>query len=153
MAIPKDSSPEQGPATWIFDVDGCLVDSLLGTSLRPGADALLAHLAAAQREVVLWSAGGADYAEARAQRFGLTSSVTRFEVKDGRDRDGRYETAHLNIDLEHSIFIDDRPEDMPLSADVVAVTPYLIENPRDRGLAVVAGRAGLTLSLQERPES
>ena len=42
-----------GPATtetdgWVFDVDGCLVDSLTGTSLRPGARELLARLRAAE---------------------------------------------------------------------------------------------------------
>src|SRR5581483_7077971 len=31
-------------AVWVFDVDGCIVDSLTGTSLRPGARELLEHL-------------------------------------------------------------------------------------------------------------
>ena len=43
---------------WVFDVDGCLVDSLTGTSLRPGAATLLAGLRARGRTVIVWSAGG-----------------------------------------------------------------------------------------------
>ena len=38
------------------------------------------------------------------------------------------------------MFVDDRPEDMPLGADVVAVAPYLVDNRHDRGLAPVADR-------------
>ena len=36
--------------------------------------------------------------------------------------------------------VDDRPEDMPVGADVVAVAPYLVDNRHDRGLAPVADR-------------
>ena len=131
--------------SWIFDVDGCLVDSLLGTSLRPGARTLLEHLDRRGAEVIWWSAGGADYAAARADRFDVSHLVVRFSVKEGRDEDGRYVINHLEVDLDRSIFIDDRPEDLPLAAEVIAVAPYLIENPRDRGLTAAAARAGLEL--------
>jgi hypothetical protein len=35
------------------------------------------------------------------------------------------------------VFVDDRPEDMPTGAEVVAVFPYLADNPHDRALAGV----------------
>ena len=130
-------------ATWVFDVDGCVVDSLLGTSLRPGARELFARLIERGVEVVWWSAGGEGYARARAVRFDVEGLVTRFAEKDERDRDHRYVTEHLGIDVLRTVFVDDRPEDMPIGADVIAVAPYLIENPRDRGLMRAAERAGL----------
>jgi hypothetical protein len=33
------------------------------------------------------------------------------------------------------VFVDDRPEDMPVGADIIAVFPYLAMNPHDRGLS------------------
>ena len=44
-----DAAPPTGPHTWVFDVDGTLVDSLTGTSLRPGALTLLERIKAAAR--------------------------------------------------------------------------------------------------------
>ena len=131
------------PTTWIFDVDGCLIDSFNGTSLRPLAEEILCHLTATGAHVVVWSAGGAEYAKARLTALGVHQHVARFDEKDGRDQDGRYLTTRLDVDLTDAVFIDDRPEDMPLRADVLAVRPYLIENPRDQGLHGVAERAGL----------
>jgi len=128
---------------WIFDVDGCVVDSLLGTSLRPGAREILEHLHAHRIDVIWWSAGGADYAEKRAARFDVDHLVGRFAAKDERDENGRYDTVHLDIALVDVVFVDDRPEDMPVGAAVVAVPPYLIENHRDRGLKRAAELAGL----------
>ena len=138
------STTAAGPiATWVFDVDGCVVDSLLGTSLRPGARRLFAVLLDRGIEVIWWSAGGEDHARERAERFDVEDLVTRFAEKDQRDDDHRYVTEHLGIDVLRTIFVDDRPEDMPIGADVIAVAPYLIENPRDRGLVQAAERAGL----------
>jgi len=70
---------------WVFDIDGCLVDSLSGTSLRPGARELLTGLCSRPSSVLLWSAGGGDYALERARQFGLTAHVNGFFAKDGRD--------------------------------------------------------------------
>ena len=128
---------------WVFDVDGCLIDSFRGTSLRPLASEILSHLAQSDDQVVVWSAGGSDYARERLRRLGVDGFVDRFEEKEGRDEAGRYLTACLGTEYERLIFIDDRPEDMPVGADVLAVAPYLIENPRDRGLRLVADRLGL----------
>ena len=132
--------------SWIFDVDGCLIDSLTGTSLRPGARDILEHLAATGRPVILWSAGGDAYARHRADQFGLAGLVDGFFAKDGRDADGCYLTTHLPLPHpgdQSAVFVDDRPEDLDPTLDVIAVSPYLSEDPFDRGLDEVARRAGL----------
>ena len=41
------------------------------------------------------------------------------------------------------MFVDDRPEDLDPTLPVIAVSPYLSDDPLDRGLYGVAGRAGL----------
>ena len=81
---------------WVFDVDGCLVDSLSGTSLRPGARELLDSLAGRAR-VLLWSAGGDAYARARAEQFQVDHLVSGCFSKEGRDAEGRYLTTHLPL--------------------------------------------------------
>ena len=128
---------------WVFDVDGCLVDSLTGTSLRPGARELLEHLGRGSR-VILWSAGGGGYARSRAEQFCLDGHVSDYFPKDGRDDDGCYLTAHLPVDAARAVFVDDRPEDLAPHLEVLAVSPYLAEDPHDHGLEAVAQRAGLS---------
>jgi hypothetical protein len=129
-----DAAPPIGPHTWVFDVDGTLVDSLTGTSLRPGALALLESVEVAGATVLLWSAGGADYARQRAVTAGIDHLVDGYHDKDGRDADGRYSTAHVCAAIDGVVFVDDRPDDMPLGAEVIAVSPYLAPTPHDRGL-------------------
>jgi hypothetical protein len=129
--------------TWVFDVDGCLIDSLTGTSLRPGAREILERLKTQQCTLLLWSAGGADYARSRAEQQAIDGLFDGFHAKDGRDENGRYSLSELRVRQGATIFVDDRPEDMPLDADVVAVSPYLAHSPHDRGLRRVAARAGL----------
>jgi phosphoglycolate phosphatase-like HAD superfamily hydrolase len=129
---------------WVFDLDGCIVDSHTGTSLRPGALELLDRLRSAGARIVLWSAGGADYARRRADEHGVTSRFDAFHDKDGRDPAGRYRTDHFLVDHRRVVFVDDRPEDMPEDAEVIAVSPYLGQNPHDRGLAGARARAGLS---------
>jgi long-chain acyl-CoA synthetase len=142
--VPPPRPPQRPrPDCWIFDVDGCLIDSLTGTSLRPRARAILEHLTAESERVILWSAGGGDYARARAEELGVDDLVDGFFAKDGRDADGCYRTGHLPADDHHTVFVDDRPEDLARSLDVIAVSPYLSDNPFDRGLEEVARRAGL----------
>ena len=80
---------------WVFDVDGCLVDSLTGTSLRPGARELLGHLDKRSAGVILWSAGGQAYAMERARQFSIDAFVTGYFGKDSRDADGFYRIDHL----------------------------------------------------------
>jgi long-chain acyl-CoA synthetase len=125
----------------IFDVDGTLIDSLTGTSLRPGSVELLTHLRAAGHVTILWSAGGATYAQHRAGEHGVAELFDAFHPKDERDAEGRYRPT-FHPTLEGAVFIDDRPEDMPVGANVIAVSPYIAHNPHDRGLAKVVARFG-----------
>jgi hypothetical protein len=132
------------PECWVFDVDGCLIDSLTGSSLRPGARDILEHLSAEGRLLILWSAGGDTYAGTRAAEFALDHIVDGYFAKDGRNADGFFRTAHLPIRGRHAVFVDDRPEDLDqVRLDVLAVSPYLSDDPFDRGLRPVARRAGL----------
>ncbi len=130
-------------ATWVFDVDGCIIDSLTGSSLRPGVTAVLEHLRASACTILLWSAGGAGYARRRADEQQVGEFFDAFHDKDRRDENGRYETTPFLASHDDVVFVDDRPEDVPLEAEVVAVRPYLFDNPHDCGLAPVARRAGL----------
>jgi phosphoglycolate phosphatase-like HAD superfamily hydrolase len=128
---------------WVFDVDGCMVDSLTGTSLRPGARELLCHLRRGEKRVIWWSAGGDGYARRRAEQFGLAHLVDGFFGKDERDEAGHYRTDHFLPLGARAVFVDDRPEDLSPGPTIVAVTPYLSDNPHDRGLALAARLAGL----------
>jgi long-chain acyl-CoA synthetase len=146
------TSPHQGRPTggetssatdyWVFDIDGCLVVSLTGTSLRPGARELLASLAG-RSHVLLWSAGGDTYARGRAEQFQVDHLVNGYFSKEGRDAGGCYLTTHLPLGSGRAVFVDDRPEDLDDRLDVIAVSPYLSDDPHDRGLRPVARRAGL----------
>jgi long-chain acyl-CoA synthetase len=139
-------APPPGPPAaecWIFDVDGCLVDSLTGSSLRPRARRLLEHLAVHRCTVLLWSAGGAAYARGVAEVFDLTGLVTSFHGKERRDVGGSYETGHLPFGGGRAVFVDDHPEDLSRQLDVMGVSPYLSHDPHDLGLQNVLRRAGL----------
>jgi hypothetical protein len=104
---------------------------------------LLAHLRDAGCSLVLWSAGGAEYARQRAEEHGLASYFSGFHDKEGRDDAGRFVTHRFLPTLDAVVFVDDRPEDLPAAAEVVAVAPYLVDNPHDQGLAPARRRAGL----------
>jgi long-chain acyl-CoA synthetase len=143
---PSGGETSSTAGRWVFDVDGCLVDSLTGTSLRPGARELLDSLASRAR-VLLWSAGGDTYARARAEQFQMDHLVNGYFSKDGRDSGGCYLTAHLPLGPGPAVFIDDRPEDLDERLDVIAVSPYLSNDPHDRGLRDVARRAALLPSV------
>lgn len=136
----------EGGAVWAFDVDGCLVDSLTGMSLRPGARELLATLRDAGCRVVWWSAGGAEHARQRAELLGVADLVHACHGKDERGPDGRFLVGHLAIDGAEVVFVDDRPEDVPMGARVVVVSPYLVDNPHDRGLQRALAAAGFRLA-------
>jgi hypothetical protein len=130
-------------ATWVFDLDGCLIDSLTGRSLRPGAVEVLSQLRDGAVAVMMWSAGGAVYAQERVTALGIERYFQSFHDKQGRGADGRYTTEGFLSGRRLVIFVDDHPEDLPIDADVVAVRPYLAANPHDRGLEPVALRAEL----------
>jgi hypothetical protein len=139
--LPNETS--LGSEWWVFDVDGCLVDSLTGTSLRPGARELLGQLQECSAGVILWSAGGDRYALQRARQFSIEQFIAGFFGKDERDDDGFYRTDHLPAGCQGAVFVDDRPEDLPKRLDVLAVSPYLSDDPHDRGLDTAARRAGV----------
>jgi long-chain acyl-CoA synthetase len=120
--------------TWVFDVDGCLIDSLTGSSLRPGARELLEDLGRRAQILVAWSAGGAPYARRRAAEHDVSDLFNGFYAKSSRDEDRRYVTSGFLAGLTGVVFVDDRPEDMPVGAEVITVRPYLAPNPHDRGL-------------------
>jgi long-chain acyl-CoA synthetase len=131
--------------TWVFDVDGTVIDSLTGSSLRPRTVDLLTHLRTLGCQTVLWSAGGAAYAGERAGQHGVDHLVDAFQDKDGRDEAGRYLVHRFLPALDGVVFVDDRPEDMPAGAEVVSVSPYISPDPHDRGLRPALVRAELTL--------
>src|ERR1700677_2519044 len=80
---------------WAFDVDGCLVDSLTGTSLRPGALEVLSLLREAGATVLLWSAGGRDHAISRAAELGFAHLIDAVYAKKRRGADVRWCTVNL----------------------------------------------------------
>lgn len=129
----------------MFDVDGTVVDSHTGSSLRPHTDLLLEHLRQQSCAIVLWSAGGADYARERAEQHGMGGLFDAFHDKDGRDGAGRYVVHRFLDELSGVVFVDDRPEDIPVDAEVVCVSPYIAHDPHDRGLRPALVRAGLSL--------
>ena len=73
----------------------------------------------------------------------MDGHVSGYFPKEGRDGDGCYLTVHLPVDTRRAVFVDDRPEDLARDLEVLAVSPYLSEDPYDHGLRAVAERAGL----------
>jgi len=136
----EGSSASDGPAPasiWAFDVDGCLVDSMSGSSLRPFATEVLSALASSGATVVLWSAGGRDHATTMALRHGLDHLLHGIYDKTGRDADGRLTTWHLPTGHRPTVVVDDRPEEAPAGTRVVPVAPYIAPDEGDRGLAAL----------------
>jgi long-chain acyl-CoA synthetase len=123
---------------WVFDVDGCLIDSHTGSSLRPGAVNLLTTLRTAGCRIVVWSAGGAEYARNRVIEQGVDDLVDACYGKDSRDPSGFYRVDHLGDGCTSMVFVDDRPEDLSPAHRVIAVAPYLGHNPHDRALLRIA---------------
>ena len=122
---------------WAFDVDGCLVDSMSGASLRPHARRLLAALHADGAVLVLWSAGGQEHARGMAARHGIAHLLAGVYDKLGRDDDGRLTTTHLPAAHRPTVVVDDRPDDAPAGARVVGVPPYIAPDDGDRGLTAL----------------
>jgi phosphoglycolate phosphatase-like HAD superfamily hydrolase len=125
---------------WAFDVDGCLIDSVTGASLRPLARDVLETLHARGVTLVLWSAGGGAYARRRAEEHGIHDLVHAYYDKDARSADGRYVTSHLDDAHQPAVCVDDQPEEMPVHVEVVGVVSYLAPDPHDRGLAELLAR-------------
>ena len=118
---------------WAFDVDGCLIDLLGGTTLRPLALEVLAAVAAQGDVSVLWSAGGARHAELKAVALGLTGYVSGYYDKGALDDGGRWSTTHLPAEHAPHVCVDDAPEHVPAHVRVIPVRPYTAPAPHDRG--------------------
>ncbi|MET0715016.1 MAG: NIF family HAD-type phosphatase, partial [Mycetocola sp.] len=136
------------PPVWAFDVDGTLIGSIRSDRTRPGARELLEELDRRGVVVVLWSAGGDEYAQRVAVRHGLDDIVAGFYGKDERGPDGRYLIDHFADDHRPLVFVDDVPGDLPRDACIVGVPQFFGSNTADASLRDV--RAGLD-ELSERP--
>lgn len=115
-------------------MDACLIDALTGSSLRPGTVEILSTLRAKCNRLLLWSAGGADYARRRAEQHGIASFFAECLGKDRRDSEGYYEISHLGAPDSLLIFVDDQPGDIPPKARRVPVAPYLRPDDGDHAL-------------------
>lgn len=121
-------------AVWAFDVDGTLIGSIRSDVLRPGASDLLQALGSAGQRCVLWSAGGADYAQRMAARHGIENQFVAFYAKDVRDADGKYVTDHFEIEHRPDVFVDDSTIDLRDDHHTIAVPQFIGGNRSDAGL-------------------
>jgi phosphoglycolate phosphatase-like HAD superfamily hydrolase len=124
---------------WLFDLDGCLVDSFDGTSLRPLARELIETLLQQGHSVDIWSAGGAEYAERVARRVGISHLIGTFWTKD-RGSSGKW-TLPQDLTGRQIVCVDDQPDGVPLGVEKIAVFPYLGPNPHDQVLRKLLDRA------------
>jgi long-chain acyl-CoA synthetase len=124
-------------AVWAFDVDGCLVDSMSGSSLRPLAREVLLQLHRTGSTLLLWSAGGREHAAAMAERHAFTHLLAGIYDKGDKDEAGCLLTGHLPPGHRPDVVVDDRPEDAPAGTRVIAVAPYMAPDDADRGLAAL----------------
>jgi long-chain acyl-CoA synthetase len=125
---------------WAIDVDGTLIGSIRSSNTRPGAVELLAGLLDRGCTIVLWSAGGAEYAARKAGEHGLVGYVAAYYAKADRDAHGRYRTDHFQPAHAPDVFVDDVPADLPLGVRVVPVSQFFGANSADRALyRVLAG--------------
>ena len=121
-------------SVWVFDVDGTLIGSVRSDILRPGAMELLDRLRDAGATLVLWSAGGADYAKNVLAQFHIDHYFAAFYNKDRRGPDGRYRVDHLRPEHRPGTLVDDYPGDVPDGPRVIGVSQFLGGNPHDLGL-------------------
>ena len=77
----------------MFDVDATILDGMSGRVLRPLVRETFAELVARGRMVVLWSAGGEQYAQRKAADHALDSHVAACFGKDRRSDDGTFEAT------------------------------------------------------------
>ena len=128
--------------SWLFDVDGTLVDGITGRSLRPGARSLLAALRLRDVRVLLWSSGGADYAWRRAHDTGIADLVDATYSKFRPHPDACWDLPAPLAAAPPAVLVDDMPHEVPPVGEVIGVRQYLGPNPHDTGLAGLADRVG-----------
>ena len=119
---------------WAFDLDGTLIGSIRNDRLRPGARELLAALRERDVTCVLWSAGGAAYAERKAREHGIADAFAAFYDKAERDLDQRYLVDHFAPGHIPDVFVDDSPRDVRAGARVIPVPQFMGGNDADRSL-------------------
>lgn len=119
---------------WAFDVDGTIIGSIRNDRLRSGTAELLSALAERRVKVVLWSAGGAEYAALMADRHGIAHFFDAFYDKKDRGADGRYLTDHFHPEHRPTLFVDDSPDEMPSDSTVIGVAQFFGGNSADRAL-------------------
>jgi long-chain acyl-CoA synthetase len=124
--------------TWAFDVDGTLIGSIRSDRLRPGAADLLARLVERGVVIVLWSAGGADYARAMADSHGIGHYFAGFYAKQDRDEHKRYRVDHFAAEHHPDVFVDDSVIDLPVDSCMVEVSQFLGSNDADEALIRLA---------------
>jgi hypothetical protein len=124
-------------SVWAFDVDGCIVDSLTGGSIRPRTVEILERLRAQGHVVVLWSAGGSTYAQGRARQHGFAHLISAAYGKQTRGADGRWSLSDFSDAHRPEVLVDDRPEEAPRAIRVIGVAPYIAPDEQDRGLESV----------------
>lgn len=122
------------PSVWIFDVDGTLIGSIRSTQLRPGARELLETLTEAGTTLVLWSAGGAEYAHRMLAQFDLVHFFSGIYAKEERCERGLYRIDHIDPAHRPDTFVDDYPHEVPDTGRTIAVPQFLGGNPHDHGL-------------------
>lgn len=120
---------------WLFDVDGCLVDSMGATILRPHARELLQALHDRGVVVHVWSAGGDEYARRVAERVAVAELVSGFHTKV-RDADGRWRLP-AEVGGSGVVCVDDQPDGVPEGVATIAVFPFIGARPHDRTFARV----------------
>jgi phosphoglycolate phosphatase-like HAD superfamily hydrolase len=119
---------------WVFDVDGTLIGSIRSDRLRPGVEELLETLHARNATLVVWSAGGADYAYRMLAKFELAHYFSAFYAKDERGADGRYVVDHMSPEHRPGTLVDDYPHDVAEAGRIIGVRQFLGGNPSDAGL-------------------
>jgi hypothetical protein len=120
---------------WLFDLDGCLVDSFGATDLRPLAHEALGAVRSAGAHLVLWSAGGVGYARRVAERVGILIYFDHVLAKE-RGTDGRWRLDPSVAGGEMTC-VDDQPDELPEGVRTVGLFPYVGPNPHDRALQKV----------------
>jgi beta-phosphoglucomutase-like phosphatase (HAD superfamily) len=133
--LPNATEPLHRADLWLFDLDGCLVDSMAATALRPHARKLLEALRSRGTPAHIWSAGGADYAARVAARVGISDVIDGYHDKV-RQPDERWALPPI-ADGAAVVCVDDQPEGVPDGTHVVAVFPYIGHRPHDIAFAGV----------------
>lgn len=128
---------------WAFDIDGTVIGAIRSDVLRPGVVEVFQAIHQSGSRVVLWSAGGSEYAERMATNHGITEMVSGYFEKPDRMGSAHYTIEHIPESHRPSVFVDDSPSDLPPHWDVIAVDQFMGSNLHDRGLDVVMQRLRL----------